>query len=207
MGDSNLVLLEQKFDLSNMDDDIRRKFYNALKSYLNHGRTIEFLNRQIDIFIKFAKSISLNDDEIIKIFSSFPGILNSVDELYSKYLFLGIVENDNNDLRIKKLVNKSNDFRVGLKKIYSRYKFMLNVGYDAIGWNTLVHATDQEFASIFVIGKYEKTYRIYNSVSDVLKSLNEMDLSDFDLDKYKELDVNRKIVEGYEGQGFGRRNA
>ena len=207
MEDSYLVFLEKKFGISTLPNEYRSKFYKAIGDYLNHGRTIDFLDTKIDLLFKFSKSIGLSQEEVVLVLSSFPGILNVVEDLYNKYLFLGIVENEENTIRKDKLINKANDYRVGLRKIYSRYKFMVNIGYDKITWNSLVHATDQEFASIFVVGKYAKPYRIFGSTDEALKALNDIDISDFNVDDYKKIKVNRKIVEGYEGQGFGRRNA
>lgn len=207
MEESNLVLLEQKFGLSNLDIELKNKFYSAIKDYLNHGRSYEFLIKQIETFMQFCDIVNITMNEKIIILSKFPGILNSIDDLYNKYLFLGIIESPDNSFRRNKLINKPNDFRVGFKKMYSRYKFMIEVGYDSISWNTLLHATDEEFASIFVVGKYSKPYRIFNSVNEVLDTLNNIPLDDFNIDDYKKLDVNKEIVEKYENKDCRRGNA
>lgn len=75
----------------------------------------------------------------------------------------------------------------------------ITAGYPNINWNLLVHATDTEFSSIFVKNVHEKDYQIFESAADVLEFVNNVSLDTLDIEELKKWDVNREIVEYYEG--------
>jgi len=207
MKDEFKDLFYSKLDLGRMSFNVQSLFLNAMTKYMMHGRhddevtgrTYEFLSEKLDVLIKFFEAVDCSKDEMVKIITSFPSIFNNADELYSKYLFLGIVEDpETNDFRKYKLVNKPMDYMVSLKKIYARYKMMIAFGYDDISWNNLVHVTDSEFCKIFVKGKYKKPYKEFDNEEDAMNFLNNIDVSDFDLESIKSWDVNKEIVARYE---------
>ena len=127
-------------------------------------------------------------------------LLNNVDSLYDKYLFLGIIENEENTFRNHKFFSKTRDYRVSLDTMYKRYRFCLESGYNDIKWNTLVHATDNEFAKIFVESTYRKPYQKFDTLQSALEYIGSLEYPAIDIEEFKNLEVNREIVEKYEGK-------
>lgn len=201
-----LELFNTKLDLEKMEIDIQTSFLASITRYLDHGRknkingrTLSFISEKLDNLIFSLNCIDLNKKEIIKVLINLPNILNCVDDLYYKYLLLGIIENEDNTLRKNKLVNKTKDFMVGLSKIYARSQLLEKVGYEP-SWNSLVHASDREFASVFVQGKYQKPYQVFESVNQVLDWLENVNIENLDIEYFKSLKVNEEFIERYEGK-------
>ena len=152
-------LFYTKLNLGKLELETQKRFLEAITKYLDHGkkeeingRTINFVKKQLDSLIYFLECLDFSKEEMVRIITNLPTILNTVDDLYKKYLLLGVLEEDSrNSLRKDKLLNKTKDFMVGFNKIYARYKLVCEAGYDRLSWNVLVHASDREFCSIFVI--------------------------------------------------------
>ena len=173
-----------------------------MSRYIAHGRSYEFIETNLDKLLEFFGNIGINRFEAVLVLSNDPSLLNNLNDLYYKYLFLGIIEDEEtNFYRRHKFFSKTKDYRVSLEKMYRRYKMCLDCGYDDIKWNTLVHATDNEFMKIFVIGSYKKPYQLFSSLEDVMKFMESVDVSDFDIEIYKKLSVNEELVANYEKSG------
>ena len=72
-------------------------------------------------------------------------------------------------------------------------------GYCIVKWNSLVHASDKEFASIFVKGVYEKPYQMFESVLEVYEWLKSVSMDELDVSLLKGMSVNKELVMKYEG--------
>lgn len=198
-------LFYRKLDLQTMEQDVQTNFLASITRYIDrgmknmtNGRTLNFVSLKLDNLIELLECMGLNKVEIVKVLTNFPGILNNVDDLYYKYLFLGILENEENTLRKEKLVNKTKDFIVGLPKMYARYCLIRESGYNKATWYTIVHSSDQAFASVFVRGTYQKPYKVFNNINQVLDWLKSVNLEDFDVEYFKSLSVNEELVKLYE---------
>lgn len=209
IDESVVKLFEESLDLRNAaNTEEQLNFWQSMKKYLTHGRkediingrSLNYLTNNLTEIIKFLRSINCNNHEIILILTKEPSLLNIIKDLYNKYLFLGIIENPENDFRKRKLLTKTIEFRVSLKKVFQRYCFIKDVKYPSISWNILMHASDKEFADIFIFRAYKKPYQLFETEEDVYYQLNKYSLEDLNIDDYKDLDVNREIVEQYEGK-------
>ena len=201
-------LFYEKLLLSELSFKEQSDFLVSMTSYLSHGRTEEINGRTLDYvrdrlnrLLEFLYALDFNQKEIVQIITTYPAILNAVDNLYEKYLFLGVIENMDDSLRRNKLLNKPRDFMIGLNKIYARYKLIVDSGYNSFTWNSLVHASDKEFSSIFIKTNYDKPYQIFDNELQVLDYLSSVDMSEFDLDVFKEMAVNEELVSRYESKG------
>ena len=183
-------------------------FYEKIINYLKHsrngedisGRSISFIEESLGNLVYFLNIIGCSDIEKIIVIGNMPSILNSVEELYKKYLFLGVVC-DNGDIRKDKIVNHTKDYMCGLKTIYKRYCLVRDSGYNKYTWNVLVHSTDDEFANIFITGTYSYRHKIFSSKDDVDKWLSSVNVDNIDWESIKKMDVNKEIVNKYENKG------
>lgn len=194
------ALFYERLNLNLLSFEMQEYFLKVMNNYMKHGRTYEYVESTLDRLLNFFEAIGIGNMECAIILMNFPTILNIVDELYEKYLFLGILENEDNTFRRHKFFSKTKDYRTCLNTIYARYKLCMECGYEDIKWNTLVHATDTEFAKIFVYSTYRKPYQRFTTVQEVNKYMETIDVSDLNIDRFKELPVNREIVEKYEGK-------
>lgn len=198
--------LADKLKLDKIDDSLRDRFIDSMIKYMEHGRkagviegrSIDFLDKHLTELIKLLDVVGLTLEEKIVVLTNLPSLINTSADMVKKYLLLGIIENDNNTFRKDKLINKTNDFRIGLKKLWGRYTLVTNVGYPNINWNILVHASDKEFAKIFVKGAYYKPYQHFGSVEEVLDYVNNVTLEGFKLEEIMCWDVNKELVEKYD---------
>lgn len=201
------LLFEEKLNIKSLPLNIQESFWVSITRYLQHGRkegvvegrTFEYLEKHLEELLKFLNALRYTDEEKVIIITRMPAILNTTKDVIDKFLLLGVLENEENTFRRKKLLNKTNDYRVGIKKIYGRYITAVTAGYPNINWNLLVHATDTEFSAIFVKNVHEKDYQIFESAEDVLDFVNNVSLDTLDIEELKKWDVNREIVEYYEG--------
>ncbi len=211
MNDAFKELFNSKLKLKELDVGLQKEFLQAISKYLDHGRkdeingrTLGFVLKQLDSLTTFLDSVGYNNEEMVRIITNLPTILNTVDDLYNKYLLLGVLENyQKNDLRREKLLNKTKDFMVGFNKIYARYKLVCESGYERLSWNVLVHASDREFCSIFVRGTYKKHYQMFSNPTEVMKWLESVDSSEFDIESAKNWEVNKELVGRYEKRSKG----
>ena len=204
-------LFYTKLNLGKLELETQKRFLEAITKYLDHGRkeeingrTINFVEKQLDSLIYFLECLDFSKEEMVRIITNLPTILNTVDDLYKKYLLLGVLEEDSrNSLRKDKLLNKTKDFMVGFNKIYARYKLVCEAGYDRLSWNVLVHASDREFCSIFVKSSYKKPYQLFNNPGQVMAWLRSVDASELNLEELKSLEVNKELVDKYEKRSKG----
>ena len=202
------ILFEERLKLKSLSLDVQTAFWTSFTKYLEHGRkkgviegrTIEYLEKHLEELLKFLDALMYTDEEKVIIITRMPAILNTTRDVIDKFLLLGVLENEENTFRRKKLLNKTNDYRVGLKKIYGRYITAITAGYPNINWNLLVHATDTEFAMIFVQNVHKKDYQIFESIDEVLDFVNGVSLDTLNVEELKKWDVNREIVDKYEGR-------
>ena len=202
------ILFEERLKLKSLSLDVQTAFWTSFTKYLEHGRkkgviegrTVEYLEKHLEELLKFLDALSYTDEEKVIIITRMPAILNTTRDVIDKFLLLGVLENEENTFRRKKLLNKTNDYRVGLKKIYGRYITAITAGYPNINWNLLVHATDTEFAMIFVQNVHKKDYQIFESIDEVLDFVNGVSLDTLNVEELKKWDVNREIVDKYEGR-------
>lgn len=199
------VLFEKKLHLSSVGETFRNKFLLVMSKYLEHGRTegvvegrtYDYLEKHLSELVILMDAIGLSNEEKVIVLTNMPSLLNTSKDMITKYLLLGVLENDDNTYRKNKLVNKTNDFRIGLKKLYSRYVLATHAGYPDINWNLLVHSSDLEFAKRFVRGSYYKPYQIFRSIEDVMAYLDRIDVSQMEVDEIMSWDVNRELVDNY----------
>lgn len=206
MNEDFKEIFYSKLDIQSMDLNTQRNFLESISKYLDHGRkdeingrTVNFVLKQLNQLISFLECVGYTKEEMVRIITNFPSILNTIDDLYNKYLFLGLLEDPSkNDLRKDKLLNKTKDFMVGFNKMYARYKLICETGYDRLSWNTLVHASDREFCSIFVRSTYRKSYQLFTDPVQVMRWLKQINPDEFDIEEVKTLAANKELVEKYE---------
>ena len=194
-------LFYEKLLLGEVSFKEQSAFLLKMTAYLEHGRSIDFVEEKINKLLEFLYALGLGTKEAIKILTAYPAILNTVGNLYEKYLFLGYIENLDNTVRINKLLNSPRDFMIGLNKMYARFRVITDSGYGIYNWNNLVHASDREFCKIFVKGTYDKPYQIFDNELEVLDYLSRVDTKKLDMSSLKEMVVNEELVSNYEGKG------
>jgi len=201
-------LFYEKLDLADLDYKEQSDFFISMTRYLSHGRTEEingrtlnYVSERIDKLLEFLFALDFSLRECVLIITRHPEILNGVESLYEKYLFLGLVENMDNTVRKSKLFSRPRDFMISLNKMYARYKLIIESGYNNVTWNSLVHASDREFCKIFVEGSHHKKHQLFDNELQVLDYLVSVDINELDIDKFKEMTVNEELVRRYEGKG------
>ena len=199
------MLFERVLHLSTLSDSTKNAFYVSMRKYLEHGRheghvegrSIEYLEKHLNELMLLMDALELTNEERVQILTNMPSLLNTSKDMITKFLLLGCLENEDNTFRKKKLINKTNDYRIGLKKLYGRYMIASNAGYPEINWNLLVHSTDVEYAQRFVKGAYYKPYQMFETVEDVLEAVDGVSLDSLDVNEIMSWDVNREIVDRY----------
>ena len=189
-------LFYEKLLLSELSFKEQSDFLRKMSSYLEEGRTIGFVSEKINKLLEFLYAIDLNEKDAVRILTKYPSILNTVDSLYEKYIFLGYIENLDNTVRVEKLLSNPKDYMIGLGKLYARFVLLKESGC-AYTWNNLVHYSDREFCKIFI----SKPYELFSDELQVLDYLSRVDIKELDLSKYKELPVNEELVSRYESKG------
>lgn len=199
------LLFERELHISLVSESARNNFMISMKKYLEHsriegameGRTYEYIEKHLKELVLLMDAIGLSVEERIEVLTNMPSLINTSKDMVTKYLLLGMLENDENSYRKKKLINRTNDFRIGLKKLYGRYTLAVHAGYPEINWNLLVHSTDIEFAKRFVKGAYYKPYQMFKSTDEVLAYVDKVSLDSLDIEEIMSWDVNREIVDRY----------
>ena len=189
-------LFYEKLLLSELSFKEQSDFLRKMSSYLEDGRTIGFVSEKINKLLEFLYAIDLNEKDAVRILTKYPSILNTVDSLYEKYIFLGYIENLDNTVRVEKLLSNPKDYMIGLGKLYARFVLLKESGCEYT-WNNLVHYSDREFCKIFI----SKPYELFSDELQVLDYLSRVDIKELDLSKYKELPVNEELVSRYESKG------
>lgn len=205
-------LFFEKLHLEKYSRDVQLKFLSTMVRYLNHGnkgksndRTLGYVSRKLDTLIKFLKALDFTDEEMLKVLMDFPAILGISDELYTKYLLLGITENEDNTIRREKLLNSPKDFMIGLSTMYARFCLIRESGYNKFNWNCLAHISSKEFSNIFVKRAYYKPYKIFDTEEEVLSWMEKVDISSLDIVEFKNLKVNEELVKCYESKESSRK--
>ena len=199
------MLFEEKLHLSSVNETLRSKFLFSMGKYLEHGRTegviegrtYDYLNRHLTELSLLMDAIELTNEEKVTVLTNMPSLLNTSKDMITKYLLLGVLENEENGFRKKKLINKTNEYRIGLKKLYGRYVLATYAGYPEINWNLLVHSSDVEFAKRFVKGAYYKPYQVFANIEDVLAYVDNVSLDTLDVDEIMSWEVTRELVDKY----------
>lgn len=194
-------LFYERLSLGDLDYKEQNEFLLRMSNYLEHGRTLDFVSQKINKLLEFLYAIDLNEKDAVRILTLYPAILNSIENLYDKYLFLGYIENLDNTVRKNKLLNSPRDYMIGLAKMYARFNLIKDSGYGVYNWNNLVHASDREFCRIFVRGTYNKPYQMFDNELQVLDYLSRVDVKSLDISMLKEMTVNEELVSKYEGKG------
>lgn len=203
IDETEKVLLEDLDLKENLSFEELNDFYVKFIPYLMHnrdkkvlGRTPEKLKENIDKYIIFCEKVGLTKKEIIQSIGNFPSIIHTFDdEFVDKYALMGIVENEDNSLRKDKLIRNPRSFSIDINTIYSRMRLMQELNYP-INWSNLVKATNEEFASIFVIGKYYKSYKIFSSIDEVNTVLNNYFIDYNIINDIRNLDINSNLFKG-----------
>lgn len=200
-----IMLFEKVLHLSTVSESTRNAFFISMRKYLEHGRheghvegrSYDYLKEHLTELMLLMDAVELTNEERVQVLTNMPSLLNTSKDMITKYLLLGCLENEDNTFRKKKLINKTNDYRIGLKKLYGRYILASNAGYPKINWNLLVHSTDSEFAKRFVRGPYYKPYQIFSSSEEVFVYIEKVSLDSLDIDEIMSWNVNREIVDRY----------
>ncbi len=212
MSQEFIEFFNNKLYLHTISPELKNKFLKSMEFYLKHssnsnmkGRSYEYIVNKMTTFIDFLDTFQYSSEEKVLIISNDPSLLNALNDLYGKFLFLGIIENKDNTFRRDKLLHKTRDFRISLSKMYARYLLACECGYDNLNWNLLVHSSDMEFANVFVRGTYYKPYQLFDSSELVHKRIEELKvMHPIDLDNFVDLDVNQELVLKYESKGRRR---
>ena len=199
------MLFETVLHLSTVSESTRNAFFISMRKYLEHGRheghvegrSYDYLKAHLTELMILMDAIELSNEERVQILTNMPSLLNTSKDMITKYLLLGCLENEDNTFRKKKLINKTNDYRIGLKKLYGRYVLASNAGYPEINWNLLVHSSDSEFAQRFVRGPYYKPYQMFATSEEVFAYIDKVSLDGLDIDEIMSWNVNREIVDRY----------
>lgn len=199
------MLFEKKLHLSSVEETLRNKFLLAMNKYLEHGRTEgviegrtrDYLDRHLSELVVLMDAIGLSNSEKVIALTNMPSLINTSQDMITKYLLLGVLENEENTYRKNKLVNKTNEFRIGLRKLYGRYILATYAGYPEINWNLLVHSSDLEFAKRFIKGAYYKPYQMFKSIEEVDAYIAKVNVEELDIDEIMSWEVNRELVDKY----------
>lgn len=159
--------------------DKQYAFFKDFMKYLQHnrseeikGRTSESLRNNIRDFKTFCFELGFTLMDVIHILRMSPSILNvSIESLRDKYTLMGLIDDHSYHLRKTKLILCPDDYRVSNELIYARYMLMKTLDYPSINWSNMVHASEKEFAKIFVKkdGGYNKPYKIFSSTDDLTR--------------------------------------
>ncbi|PWL41105.1 MAG: hypothetical protein DBY43_05785 [Clostridiaceae bacterium] len=173
-------VLFEELDLNNaLTIEGRLAFFKDFMKYLQHnrseeikGRTPESLRNNIRTFKDFCFELGFTLMDVIHILRMSPSILNvSIESLRDKYALMGLIDDHSYHLRKTKLILCPDDYRVSNELIYARYMLMKTLDYPIINWSNMVHASEKEFAKIFVKkdGGYNKPYKIFSSTDDLTR--------------------------------------
>ena len=152
-------VLFEELDLNNtLTIEGRLTFFKNFMKYLQHnrseeikGRTPESLRNNIRAFKGFCFELGFTLKDIILILKISPSILNiSIESLRDKYALMGLIDDHSHYLRKTKLILCPDDYRVSNELIYARYMLMKTLDYPNINWSNMIHASEKEFAKIFV---------------------------------------------------------
>lgn len=201
-----LEMFNEKLGIAYVGRELCEEFLKSMTRYLKHskadankvgGRTKAFLEEKLNEFINLFSSFGYNAKELVIIISNNPYLLNVINDCYFKLLLLGVIENSFNEVRKEKIITRTKDFMMSIEKIYARYKLICNTGYDKCNWTNLLSKSENEFCKIFV-NKSGMPHQIFNNLEEVKNYLYNIDVSDFNIEEFKSMDVNKEFVAKYE---------
>ena len=209
-------VLFEELDLNNtLTIEGRLAFFKNFMKYLQHnrseeikGRTPESLRNNIRAFKDFCFELGFTLKDIILILKISPSILNiSIESLRDKYALMGLIDDHSHYLRKTKLILCPDDYRVSNELIYARYMLMKTLDYPNINWSNMIHASEKEFAKIFVKkeGGYNKPYKIFNDVSELSRE-NLVKMFPMDLETLDEILSVKKEVKKDEKESNGNKS-
>ena len=189
-------VLFEELDLNNtLTIEGRLAFFKNFMKYLQHnrseeikGRTPESLRNNIRAFKDFCFELGFTLKDII---------LNiSIESLRDKYALMGLIDDHSHYLRKTKLILCPDDYRVSNELIYARYMLMKTLDYPNINWSNMIHASEKEFAKIFVKkeGGYNKPYKVFSSMEELTRE-NLLRMFPYDrefVSKLRSKEVNEK---------------
>lgn len=198
-------VLFEELDLNNtLTIEGRLTFFKNFMKYLQHnrseeikGRTPESLRNNIRAFKDFCFELGFTLKDIILILKISPSILNiSIESLRDKYALMGLIDDHSHYLRKTKLILCPDDYRVSNELIYARYMLMKTLDYPNINWSNMIHASEKEFAKIFVKkeGGYNKPYKVFSSIEELTRE-NLLRMFPYDrefVSKLRSKEVNEK---------------
>lgn len=114
------LLFEERLNIKSLPVAMQEAFWTSITKYLQHsrkegiveGRTYDYLEKHLEELLKFLNALRYTDEEKVIIITRMPAILNTTKDVIDKFLLLGVLENEENTFRRKKLLNKTNDYRV-----------------------------------------------------------------------------------------------
>ena len=194
--------LEEELNINEvLTDDEKIKFYKRLRIYLTHSRTGESAGRTDEYFItrmnklvKYASYIGLSSKQIFTILTNDFSFINQTEIIGEKYLFLGLIEDEENSVRLHHLLQKPKDFRMSTTKMNKRYAFLQKYGYPNINFNNVVHMSDKEFLNLFVRTTYYKPYQVFNDIVDAENAYNYFVAEEVKLEDLMKLPQNKEIM-------------
>lgn len=214
MNEELIKYLYQKLKLSKYkNSDEISTFLAGFQKYLNGnyskrsasgigGRTLETVKKNTEDFCSFLEIIGCSEEQIINIIAKAPDLMNlDIDKIYQKYLILGMLPvcSEDENYRLKHIVSKPQDLRTSEETIYDRICFASSAGYpmEKLTWNMVIHATESEYAKVFIKSSYVKDYKIFESIEEY-KQRDKYFLSPEVISDLKKLDTNKEVVEKYE---------
>ena len=108
------MLFEKKLHLSSVGEALRNKFLLVMSKYLEHGRTegvvegrtYDYLEKHLNELVILMEAIGLSNEEKVIVITNMPSLLNTSSDMITKYLLLGVLENEDNTFRKNKLINR-----------------------------------------------------------------------------------------------------
>ena len=205
-------LFYTSLDMSSIrDKNFLDNFWYSIHKYLSHGRgdkvngrTYEYVEKQLQNLIHTLDAIGYNKHEMAQIICNLPTVLNMGEELYKKYLFLAVIENEGNNIRKNKILNRTKDIMAGFPRMYARYKLICYSGYNKPSWSNIVHASTKEFLSVFIKDKYEASHQVFKTFEEGIAWLESVDVNEFSLEDAKSWDINKEFVKKYENKSVGK---
>ena len=193
-------VLFEELDLNNtLTIEGRLAFFKNFMKYLQHNRSEEIKGRTPESLRNNIRAFELGFTlkDIIIILKISPSILNiSIESLRDKYALMGLIDDHSHYLRKTKLILCPDDYRVSNELIYARYMLMKTLDYPNINWSNMIHASEKEFAKIFVKkeGGYNKPYKVFSSTEELTRE-NLLRMFPYDrefVSKLRSKEVNEK---------------
>lgn len=167
----------------NLNEEDLKKFYDkVIPNLMKYNVEVK-----VKPFYDFAKSLGLSDLEIINFIRINVQVLTDIGfkAFVKKYIFLSVIENENNTQRIRHMKKTPKDFKITLDKLYSKYCYMKEKGVE-INWSTLVRQKDDKLIKkIKNSGEtplnIESIKTIYPLDKEYIESLRKLAINNFEV--------------------------